>query len=158
VLASIKRPDRADGVLAEAFSLAETRGARLRVLHAWQLPGGYDDMIAHHAVNDWDARARDELERAVAPWRAAHPGVDVEVRTVHDQPAHALVRASAEVDELVIVRKAHGMSHGVPAALHLGSTARAVMAHAHCPVRVVPADLRSPTPDLVLEDHGAMAK
>lgn len=148
VLVGIKRPDHADDVLAQAFALADARKARLRVVHAWQLPGGYDDMIARHAVQDWDDRARVELERAVAPWRAAHPDVDVELRTVHDQPAHALVSASAEADELLLVRR----PHAVQSSHHLGSTARAVLAHAHCPVRVVPAGDRSPTPDPVLDE------
>lgn len=151
VLAGIKRPDHSAELLSEAFATARSRGAALLVLHAWQLASGYDDLIANHASHEWDTRARDEMEKALEEWRVAYPDVEVEVRSVHDQPAHALVSASAEVDEVVLVRRAHG----VPAALHLGPTARAVLAHAHCPVRIVPADRVLPTPDPALEDAGA---
>jgi nucleotide-binding universal stress UspA family protein len=134
VLVGVKHIDQAHAPLAEAFDLARSRGSRLVVLHAWRLPSGYDDMIANHAtLTDWDERARRELEKVVAPWRERRPEVDVEVRSVHDQPAHALVTASATADELVLVRRGHGF----PAAAHLGSTARTVLLYAHCPVRVV---------------------
>ena len=152
VLVGIKRPDHAAELLAEAFATAQARRAALLVLHAWQLPSGYDDLIANHAYVDWDTRARDEMAKALEEWRAIYPDVEVELRAVHDQPAHALVNASAEVDEVVLVRRAHG----APAAMHLGPTARAVLVHAHCPVRIVPPDHRSATPDLVLDDAGAL--
>lgn len=155
VLVGIKRPDSSAQLLAEAFAIARLRTASLRVLHAWRLPSGYDDMIAHHAdYTDWDERARKEVTRAVAEWQVAYSDVDVEISTVHDQAAQALVRASEEVDEIVLVRRAHG----VPAALHLGSTARAVLAHAHCPVRIVPAGHRMDPPDPVLEAAGALTR
>lgn len=154
VLVGIKRPDHSAELLAEAFATARSRGAAILVLHAWQLPDGYDDLIADRGTDtDWDDRARTEMEKALAESRAAWPDVEVELRSVHDQPAHALVRASAEVDEMVLVRR----EHGVPAALHLGPTARAVMAHTQCPVRVVPAGRRVPAPAVVLEDADALA-
>ena len=153
VLVGIKRPEHSAELLAEAFATARSRGSALLVLHAWQLPRGYDDLITDHAVYvDWDSRAKDEMAKVLEEWRTAYPDVEVELRAAHDQPAHALVSASAEVDEVVLVRRARG----VPAALHLGPTARAVLAHAHCPVRIVPPDSRSSTPDPVLEDAGAM--
>lgn len=152
VLVGVKRTDKAVPLLAEAFTLAQERGCRLRVLHAWRLPSGYDDIIADRtAFDDWEQRAHRELARLVAPWRDRHPEVEVEFRIVHDQAAHALVEASAEADELVIVRRAHGF----PAAAHLGSTARTVLLYAHCPVRVIPAVDAPLLPDLALEEAGA---
>ena len=151
VLVGIKRPDRSDALLAEAFEVAHSRGSRLLVMHAWRLPSGYDDIIGDRvAAEDWDARAHRELEECLAEWRTAYPDVEVEVRAVHDQAAHALVAASADADEMVLVRRARG--------IHLGATARAVMAHAHCPVRIVPADDTLRMPDLSLEDAGALSK
>lgn len=147
VLVGVKRTDRAGALLAEAFAVAQERGCRLRVLHAWRLPSGYDDIIADRvAFEDWQQRARRELDRLAAPWQRRHPDVEVELVTVHDQAAHALVDASAEADELVIVRRAHG----IPAAAHLGSTARTVLLYAHCPVRVVPGLDVPVLPDLAL--------
>lgn len=154
VLVGVKSPEHCDELLGEGFAVARARGARLVVMHAWQLPGGYDDMIARHATEDWDSRARAELEKAVAPWRGTCPEVEVELRTLHDQPAHAIVEASTEADEVVLVRRARG----VPAALHLGPTARAVLAHAHCPVRIVPPNRRPADPDVELEGEGALKR
>ena len=121
------------------------------MVHAWRLPSAYDDIIGDRvAYEEWDGRARVELEECLAEWRSAYPDVDVEVRAVHDQAAHALVAASYDVDEVVLVRRARG--------IHLGATARAVMAHSDCPVRIVPADHVLRMPDLSLEDSGALSR
>lgn len=155
VLVGVKRPDHAAAVLAEGFAAAQARGASLVVMHAWRLPSGYDDVIMDRTSHrEWEDRARHEMAAAVAEWRAAYPDVDVELRAVHDQASHARVHASGEVDEIVLVRRAHG----VPSALHLGPTSRAVLAHADCPVRIVPARHAPQAPDLVLEDAGALTK
>ncbi|WP_374455420.1 universal stress protein [Nocardioides sp.] len=153
VLVGVKHPDHAEALLAEAFEVARERGSRLAVLHAWRLPIAYDDLLAGDpgTLKDWAVRAERELEEVIAPWRASHPDVEVDVRCVHDQAAHALVVASEDADELVVVRR----SHGVPAAAHLGSTARAVLLYAHCPVRVVPAVHVPMVLDLDLEAAGA---
>lgn len=137
VVAGVKHPDHAEAVLSEAFAIARERGSRLVVLRAWRLPIAYDDLLATDpsTLADWEHRAERELEEVLAPWRASHPEVEVEVRCVHDQATHALVVASEDADELVVVRR----SRGLPASAHLGSTARAVLIYAHCPVRVVPS-------------------
>ena len=105
-------------------------------------------------VAEWTDRIDRELAALVAPWRHSYPAVDVELRTVHDHPAPALVAASAEADELVIVRRVHG----IPAAAHLGSTARTALLYAHCPVRVVPAVQVPVLTDLDLESGGVALK
>lgn len=152
VLVAVKRPDQSDALMSEAFEVARRRGARLVVLHAWRFPSAYDDIIVSDpdTLAEWGERAMAEIEASVAPWRRSHPEVDVEVRNVHDHSAHALVTASEDADELVIVRRAHGF----PAAAHLGSTARTVLLYAHCPVRVVPATDAHVIPGLHLEAAG----
>ena len=137
VLAAVKHPRHAEAVLAESFELARERGARLVVMHAWQLPFPYDDNLRsdRQALEDWKRAMLEELQGIVDTWHEKFPDVDVVVRTEQDQAAHALVAASEKVDELVLERR----SHGVPAPAHLGSTGRAVLLHARCPVRVVPA-------------------
>jgi nucleotide-binding universal stress UspA family protein len=153
VLAAVKHPDHSDALMAEAFDVASRSGSRLVVLHAWRFPSAYDDIIVTdpESLAEWGARARHELEELVKPWQHRCPEVDVELRTVHDHSAHALVAASEDADELVIARRAHGF----PAAAHLGSTARTVLLYAHCPVRVVPAVPVATMPDLDLEAAGA---
>lgn len=136
VVVGIKRPEHSDALVGEAFAVAQSCGSRLVVLHAWRFPAAYDDVIVSDRATlaEWATRAEREVDDLVDPWRRAHPDVDVEVRVVHDHAAHALVEASREADELVIVRRAHGF----PAAAHLGACARTVLLHAHCPVRIVP--------------------
>jgi nucleotide-binding universal stress UspA family protein len=82
--------------------------------------------------------------------RHRHPDVDVELVVVKDQAAPALVSASAQAQELLIQRR----SHGFPAGTHLGSAARTVLLHAHCPVRVVPGTVVPAPAGLVLEAAG----
>ena len=141
VLVGVKSPEHSDALLGDAMELASATGAKLVALHAWKMPSEYDDIIESRvSAGEWRQRAVDELESLLGSWRTAYPGVETEIRLVHDHAAHALVEASSEADVLVIVRRAHG----VPAATHLGATARAVLRAAHCPVRVVP-----PEPDPV---------
>lgn len=155
VLVGVKSPDHADSLLGDAMALASARGAALLVLHAWKLPGGYDDIIESRvATDEWRQQSVAEMDTLLEQWRAAYPDVEVELRVVHDHAAHALVQASAEADVLVVVRR----GHGVPAAVHLGSTARAVLRAARCPVRVVPPEALPVMPTLVLEDAGAIVR
>ncbi|MFC7363301.1 universal stress protein [Nocardioides astragali] len=155
VLVGVKHRQQSDELLAEAFSVAHQRGSRLVVLHAWKMPAGYEDLIANpRAYEDWDSRVGREIEEMLSAWRTQCPDVDVELRTAHDQPAHSLVEASAEADEVVLVRRAHG----APPSVHLGATARSVLMHSHCPVRIVPPGHVRLTPDLTLEAAGTLLK
>lgn len=153
VLVGVKSPSHSTALLGDAIGLAAERGAKLVVLHAWKLPSGYDDIIETRvAADDWRRQSIDEMEALLKDWRVSFPDVEVEIRVVHDHPSFALVEGSAEADVVVLVRRAHG----VPAATHLGGTARAVLRSAHCPVRVVPPDAIGSIPGLVLEQAGAI--
>lgn len=152
VVVGVKSPTHSSELLAEAFAAAEARGDRLVVLHAWKLPSGYDDIIVSRvAVEEWAERSTAEMEALLTEWRAGYPGVEVEIRVAHGDAAQELVSASASADLLVMVRRAHG----VPAAMHLGGVARAVLRSAHCPVEVVPPGGVTAVPGLVVEQAGA---
>lgn len=127
-----------DGPLLErAFDSAAARGAVLTIVHAWELPGGYDDIIVRRTHGEeWSHTFRERIEAGIADLRAAHPGVAVEVRVVHGQAAHALREASRGADLLHLSRRR------APGALGLGGTARALLREAACPVEVAP-----PPPD-----------
>jgi nucleotide-binding universal stress UspA family protein len=151
----VKSPAHAAELLGTAFAAARERSARLVVLHTWRLPSAYDDIIESRVARDQVEReGTAEIEGLLAPWRTAFPEVEVEVRVAHDDAAKALVEASREADLLVIVRR----SHGVPAATHLGGTARALLRHAACPVMVVPPTPVPELPTLVLEAEGELLK
>lgn len=156
MLVGVKSPAHAAELLGDAFAVAAQRGDRVIVLHAWKLPHAYDDIIESRvAVDDWTQKSTNELGHLIKDWRTAYPQVDVEIRIVHAHPAAALVETSRDADTLVIVRR----RRGVPAAAHLGGTARSVLRLAHCPVRVVPAtDGLGALPGLVVEDEGTLIK
>jgi nucleotide-binding universal stress UspA family protein len=155
VLVGVKAPKHAPELLAAAFAAASRTGAKLVVIHAWKLPSAYDDIIeARVDTEKWESEATLEMESLLRDWRAAYPDVEVESRIVHDHAGHALVEASRAADLLVIVRR----EHGVPAAMHLGSTARTVLHAAHCPVQVVVPTHTPPTAALILEDRGELVR
>ena len=63
----------------------------------------------------------------------AFPTVKAYVRVVLRRPAGALVGASGRADRLIVTKPDHGAR-----VHHLGSTARALLRDAECPVEVVP--------------------
>jgi nucleotide-binding universal stress UspA family protein len=128
-----------DPLLAWAFAEAEARQAPLRVLHAWYLPAVYGQVsVPNPTLEDWQASAREAIEKELEPWRRAHPGVDVRVDVPHKRPIDAIVEASAHTDALVVGRR---RSHGL---VHLGSVVRAAVRESRCPLIVVTPD--SPLP------------
>ena len=129
VLAAFKSPRHADDLFAVAFRRADAAGLPVEVLHAWQLPGIYDDIVAGRtAAPEWRDQQAQIIEHALVPWRETFPQVPVRVTITHDVAASALVRASGRAAHLVLVRPAHGgWAH------HLGRTARAVLRFAACP-------------------------
>ena len=155
VVVGVKAGAHADELLGHAFAVADRRHATLVIVHAWKLPSAYDDIIENRiALDQAEKEGVAEVEELLHDWRAAYPGVEVEIRVAHDHAAHALVEASRDADLLLVVRRAHG----VPAAAHLGGTARAVLRGAECPVMVVPPTLVPEMPDLVLETGGQIRK
>lgn len=155
VLVGVKSPTHATPLLGHAMAIAAEREATLVVLHAWKLPSAYDDIIeARVDIEEWTRESTVEMESLLRDWRTTYPDVKIEIRVVHDHPSHALVEASRDADLVAVVRRAHG----VPAATHLGGTARALLRSAHCPVVVVPPDDTAVVPGLVLEQGGVIRK
>lgn len=155
VLVGVQSAAHSGELLGHALAEAHARSARLVVLHAWRLPSAYDDIIeARIAQERVVAEGTTEMQRLLKPWRIAYPEVPVEIRIVHDRPAHALLEASADAELLVIVRR----MHGIPAAAHLGGTARAVLRNAECPVAVVSPAQTLELSSLVVESGGELLK
>ncbi|RKE17702.1 universal stress protein [Streptomyces sp. TLI_171] len=129
----------ADSVLEFAFEEAQLRGARVRVVHGWELPPtyGYAGWIPVESEREeLGALAVGMVAEAVAPWRAKYPRTLVleDVRT--GGGAAALVEASAQSDLVVVGRRHRTLGLGT----RLGSVAHAVIHHAQSPVAVVPHD------------------
>lgn len=154
IVAAFKSPAHSAELFDAAFRLADELGAELVVLHAWRLPGVYDDIIADRVDQErWRHEQTAVIERQLVDYREAFPDVQVRVYVRHENPAHALVRTTRGADRLLLVRPAHGgLVH------HLGRTARAVLREAHCPIEVLAPLPRGhePTVPLVLEREGEL--
>jgi len=127
---------RGDGgpgpVLETAFSEAASRGWALRLLHGWRLPMAYDDLLADD--EHWLRQDEAAINAAAADLRSKYPDVEVRVEVRHDWPADVLAGAATDSHLLVV-----GRHDGLPVLpVRLGSLARTAIAHARCPVMVVP--------------------
>ncbi|MGW2380107.1 universal stress protein [Streptomyces sp. NPDC001658] len=131
--------DPCDEVIEFAFEAARLRGARLRVLNAWQPPGpfalgpGEIALVREpHRAEEWGGF----LDAVLKVWRDKYPGVEVVETLVRGRPAPPLIRAASAASLLVVGRRA-----AVPPALaRTGPVTHAVIHHAGCPVAVVPHD------------------
>lgn len=152
VVVGFKSPHHAPELFRTAFAEAAARQARLVVVHAWKLPGAYDDLIVDRVGRQrFVEQAGEVLEPLLDQARGEFPEVAVEVTVVHEPPGRALVEASRHADLLILVRRAHG----VPAATHLGSTARTLLREADCPVMVIaPQDRAAATGEVTERASG----
>jgi len=132
IVVGLKNLGHAADLIAAGFARAEELGAELVVLHAWRFGGRYDELVAGSGEEvRWAADRVAELEMHLASPRDRHPCVHAVGRVVHASPAVALVDASHDADRLLISRPTHGgFVH------HLGTTGRAVLRSAACPVEV----------------------
>lgn len=156
VVAGFKSWRHSPELLASAFAEASARNARLVVVHTWALPSIYDDRIVTRTRREeWSRAAHDGIDPLIANLRAQYPDVEVDLRIVHDQPAHALLQETQDAALLVLVRRGHGF----PPAVHLGGTARALLTNASCPVMVLPPrEVLTDVEDLRLESAGTPLK
>ncbi|MFA1547947.1 universal stress protein [Actinomadura chokoriensis] len=124
----------ADTLLDHAFDAAALRGARLRVVHAWQTFGTLIE--AGYAIDadqiERDLRAR--LTETYTPLRAKYPSVDAVDELVPEHPVTALSNASRNARLLLV--GAHQRQWTAP---QLGSITHGVIHHARCPVAIIPS-------------------
>lgn len=122
-------------VLEAGFEEAATRGAGLRLLHAWRTDPQYDDIIVSRIDPGWAAAVERDILDAAHPLAEKYPDVVVDVRVRHEWPADALAVQSLSSTLLVLGRHHHSRftPHGV------GSMARTALRTSRCPVMVVPS-------------------
>ena len=118
--------------LGYAVSEARLRRARLEVVLAWQIPATWDGSLVPVGF-DPEAAGGKCLQEAVS----AVPSDDITIRqqVVQGHPATVLLAAATGADLLVVGSRGHG---GFVGSL-LGSVSHRCVAHATCPVVVVPA-------------------
>lgn len=138
----------ADGPIIDwAADEADRLGAPLRLVTAID-PGvqltPYEALAtgSPSLAEQLDAGAHQVLEAAVARARARHRDLDIASSVPWGPPAAEIVRLS-EGARLVVVG---APGRGLLDRILLGSVALPVVAHAHCPVAVVPGDTEVTTP------------
>ncbi|WP_432479297.1 universal stress protein [Nocardioides sp. GXQ0305] len=123
--------DRSAEVLRTAADAAASRAATLRIVHTWDYPATYDDVLPVDVdSDDWTSRAVSEITRALEPLSEHLDGVPVQIDAGRARAADVLLEASAHSDLLVVGRH----DPLVPVGSHLGPVARAVLRESHCPV------------------------
>ncbi|MFF7311673.1 universal stress protein [Streptomyces sp. NPDC008137] len=121
-----------------AFSAAEARAARLRVVQAWAFPA--ESVSSRNLVVTEEDRATWEdqevlgLSDALRAWQEKYARVAVGTDLMLLHPAEALLTASQSADLLVMGRRTEpGAAEG-----RLGPVTHAVLHHTRCPAAVVP--------------------
>lgn len=135
VVVGIAETEESSDSLQEAFTRAAELGASLTIVHAWKIDNAYEDIIFERVeLEEIRQKATATIEKTIAGLCTAFPAVDVDVAVEHAQPAPAILSHAEDATLLVLGRRSR---HGFPD-LQLGSTTRAVVRHATCPVEVVP--------------------
>lgn len=139
VVVGVDTRDSSPVLLEFAMEAAARMKTRVRAVHAWSPPphwfgAGSADREAEHAQAQHTEVER--LEEILAPWRIAHPDVELIPTTRVGGAAEILVDESRSASLVVVGR--HDRRHGGVG--RLGSVAHAVIHYARCPVAVVPRD------------------
>jgi nucleotide-binding universal stress UspA family protein len=130
--------EESQAALAHAGAIARTHHAGLEVLTVERPTDPVRGAIAYSMslpedIDDIQRQARDEVD----------PGVDLHLRTLGGETADALAGACADVDLLIVGSRGYGTIERVL----LGSTSRALIHRASCPVMVVPRPAELPKQD-----------
>ncbi|MDK6259410.1 MULTISPECIES: universal stress protein [Corynebacterium] len=123
-----------------AFAEAEARGAELVAVHTWmdmQVQASLAGLSA--AQQQWEEIEGEQqqlLDERLADLVAKYPKVDVKKLITRDRPIRALVDAAEGAQLLVVGSHGRGGFKG----MLLGSTSRALLQSAPCPMMVVRPD------------------
>lgn len=127
-----------EAVIRFAFESAQRRGARLKVVHGWSLPGshGYGAAMDVGRNEELAERIRRRLTDVLRPWQEKFPGVDVREQAVVGSAGRHLVHASHDAALVVVGRTDRRAAVGS----HIGPVTHTALQHAVAPVAVVPHD------------------
>jgi nucleotide-binding universal stress UspA family protein len=137
VVVGVDGSDISREALAYAFREADARGATLRAVHSWADAQVQTSLVGLTAVQSqldaMTAQERKVLEDELAPYREKYPDVEVEEVVERDRPIQVLKENAAGAQLLVLGSHGRGGFRG----MLLGSTSRALLQYAPCPMMVV---------------------
>ncbi|HZX04657.1 universal stress protein [Kribbella sp.] len=117
-----------------AFELAEQTGAGLVGVHAIEVRQTYPDPHSwFDPARPWIETADELLTQTLEGWTAKYPDITVTSHGVVDYPVLVLARESQNADLVVV----GGFGRTAFSELRMGSVARGLLYHSHCPVAVV---------------------
>jgi len=139
IIAAIDGSQISRPVLAHAFALADQSSAAVEVVHCWELEPAYSALFADATMaREWRARTSATIQAYVDEWTTLYPGVTVETTLEYADVTRSLVARSAGADVVLVGRHGAGGLGGRMVMSFPGSTARALIQHARCPVELVP--------------------
>ena len=138
IVVGVDGSDGGGAALEFAAGEAAFRGARLRIVSAWQVPvAAYGAGLAPPLdPATWDSfrvRAQRVADDALAEVKSLHASLEGEALAVQGHPADVLLEQAAEAVLMVVGRRGLGGFRS----LLLGSVSQQVVQHATCPVVVV---------------------
>ncbi|HJG46081.1 universal stress protein [Corynebacterium variabile] len=123
--------------LEYAFREADARKAPLRAVHSWADQELQTSLVGLSAmqsqVDAIAAQEREMLSKELAPFREQYPDVEIEEVLSRDRPIQVLKDAAEGSQLLVLGSHGRGGFRG----MLLGSTSRALLQYAPCPMMVV---------------------
>jgi len=128
-----------DVALRFAAEEAALRGARLRVVCAWEIPamvfaGGW--AVPADLISEFEEGAKDVVAKALSQVTRLQPGVDREGASPNGHAGEVLLKEAENADLLVVGSRGLGGF----ASMLLGSVSQQVAHHARCPVVIVHRD------------------
>jgi nucleotide-binding universal stress UspA family protein len=128
------------GVAALEFAAGEAafRGARLRIVSAWDVPvaaygAGFAPPFDPATYDAFGARAQEVADDALAAVKKLQPSLEAEAVAMQGHPADVLIENGADAKLIVVGRRGLGGFRS----LLLGSVSQQVVQHAARPVVVV---------------------
>ncbi len=139
VIVGVDDAPAAHEAIRVAFLEAARRGVALVAIFVWHEPALAADtaLMGSMALSEVSTEMKVFVEELLADEAAKYPQVPVEYRVEVGYPASVLIDGSRNASLVVVGSRGRGGFAG----LMLGSTSRAVLRDAHCPVMVV----REPT-------------
>ena len=138
IVVGVDGSEHARAALRFAVDEAALRGARLRIVAAWDIApavysGGFAPGFDQETVDAVRDTAETVVQEALAEAKRLKPAVEAEGRTCEGQAAEVLLEEASHALLLVVGNRGRGGF----ASLLLGSVSQQLVHHSPCPVLVV---------------------